>query len=188
MERDGRTVEWNPERYSTVEVYRGEERTIQSGDSIRWTRNDYQQGYRNGDIAKITVDQEGGTVMAETRSGKQIAMDLSTERHWDHGYASTVAGSQGRTVDRVIYHADSEQIGTNREAFYVALSRARDEVTVFTDNSTSLRAAVRESRGQSSAIEAIERHMSVEHTGNQVERSGEALERESTRQEIQLER
>jgi conjugative relaxase-like TrwC/TraI family protein len=188
MERDGRTVEWNPRLHSTVEVYRGEERTIQSGDSIRWTRNDYEQDYRNGDIAKITVDQEAGTAMAETRSGRQIAMDLSTDRHWDHGYALTVAGSQGRTVDQVIYHADSEQIGTNREAFYVAVSRAKDEVTIFTDNSTSLKDAVRESRGQSSAIEAVERHASVKRTGNQVERSGEALERESTRQEMQLER
>lgn len=162
MEVDGRTVEWNPRQHSTVEVYRGEERTIQSGDSIRWTRNDYEQGYRNGDTAKITVDQETGAVTAETRSGKEIAMDLSTDRHWDYGYASTVAGSQGRTVDRVIYHADSEQLGTSQEAWYVAISRAREEVHVYTDNVVALKEAVQESREQSSAIEAVEQHRSEE--------------------------
>ena len=56
--------------------------------------------------------------------------------------------SQRRKVDRVIYHPDTDQIGTNREGFYVAVSRARDEVKMFTDNTITLRDAVRESRGQ----------------------------------------
>jgi len=187
MERGGRTVEWQPHDHPNVEVYRGEERTLQSGDSIRWTRNNYQEGYRNGDLAKITID-EAGRVTAENRSGRQVPMDISTDRHWDYGYASTVAGSQGRTVDRVIYHADTEQIGTNREGFYVAVSRARDEVKIFTDNTIILRDAVRESRGQESSLEAIERHASIERTESPRQQTSAVSDGRQGSQQMELER
>jgi|LNFM01.1.fsa_nt_gb conjugative relaxase-like TrwC/TraI family protein len=181
MEGEGRTVVWTSQQQPTVEVYRLEERALQTGDSIRWTRNNYSEGYRNGDMATVRIDSESGAVTAETRGGRAIVMDPSRDRHWDYGYASTVAGSQGRTVDRVLYHADSEQVGTNQEAYYVALSRARDEVRVFTDNVTSLKDAVQESRGQSSAIEAVEGYVTSQQAGN-------GSDRGNVRQEMQLER
>lgn len=46
--------------------------------------------------------------------------------HLDHGYATTVHRAQGATVDRTHLYAD----GGGRELAYVALSRARDTVTV----------------------------------------------------------
>lgn len=158
MERDARTVEWQPHRNIAVEVYRQEERTLLDGDLIRWTRNSYEQDRRNGELVRVRVDSESGTVLARERDGKETPFDPQRDRHWDHGYASTVHASQGRTVELGIYHADSEQIATNREAWYVALSRAREEVRIYTDEAVTLREAVNESRGQHSAIEAVERH------------------------------
>lgn len=158
MERDARTVEWQPHRNTAVEVYRREERTLMHGDFIRWTRNSYEQDRRNGELVRVRVDSESGTVLARERDGKESRFDPQRDRHWDHGYASTVHASQGRTVERGIYHADSDQIATNREAWYVALSRAREEVRIYTDDAVTLREAVHESRGQHSAIEAVEHH------------------------------
>jgi conjugative relaxase-like TrwC/TraI family protein len=188
MERDGRTVEWKPNQHSTVEVYRPEERTLQGGDVIRWTQNSYQQGYRNGDLAKIAVDEERGIVVAEDRGGRQHAIDLSRDRHWDHGYASTVHGSQGRTVERGIYNADSEQISTNREAWYVAISRVRDGIRIYTDNTASLREAVQESRSQGSAVEAVERHAGVDRTDASPDRPSAVAERTISTRQMELER
>ncbi len=158
MERGARTVEWQPHRNSAVEVYRRKERTLLDGDLIRWTRNSYEQDRRNGELVRAKVDSESRTVIVRDRDGKETPFDPQRDRHWDHGYASTVHASQGRTVERGIYHADSEQIATNREAWYVALSRAREEVRIYTDDAVTLREAVKESRGQHSAIEAVERH------------------------------
>lgn len=156
MERDARTVEWQPHRNTAVEVYRQEVRTLLDGDLIRWTRNNYEQDRRNGELVRARVDSESGTVLVRDRDGKETPFDPQRDRHWDHGYASTVHASQGRTVERGIYHADSEQIATNREAWYVALSRAREEVRIYTDDAVTLREAVNESRGQHSAVEAVE--------------------------------
>jgi conjugative relaxase-like TrwC/TraI family protein len=158
MEHDDRTVEWQPHRYTTVEVYRREERTLLDGDLIRWTRNSYEQDRRNGELVRARLDTESGTILVRDRDGNESLFDPQRDRHWDHGYVSTVHASQGRTVERGIYHADSEQITTNREAWYVALSRAREEVRIYTDDAVTLREAVNESRGQHSAIEAVERH------------------------------
>jgi conjugative relaxase-like TrwC/TraI family protein len=61
------------------------------------------------------------TTDAVTLAGEQLDAD-----HLDHGYATTVHRAQGATVDRTHLYAD----GGGRELAYVALSRARDTVTV----------------------------------------------------------
>ena len=158
MEMGARTIDLQVHRHSAIEAYRAEPRSLQTGDVIRWTKNDYDRDHRNGDVASIAVDQQRGTVSAVDRNGHAQTLDLSRERHWDTAYVSTVHAAQGVTVTRAIYHADSDQISTNKEAWYVALSRAREEVKVYTNDAAALREAVRESRGQQSAVEAIERH------------------------------
>ena len=90
----------------------------------------------NATIAMGTwpVDQQRGTVSAVDRDGHTQSLDISRECHWDTAYVSTVHAAQGMTVTRTIYHADSDQISTNKEAWYVALSRAREEVKVYTND------------------------------------------------------
>jgi len=158
METDDRMVDLQVHRHSAIEAYRAEPRTLQTGDVIRWTKNDYERDHRNGDLASIAVDQQRGTIAAVDRDGHSQTLDLTRERHWDTAYVSTVHAAQGVTVTRAIYHADSNQISTNKEAWYVALSRAREEVKVYTNDAVALRESVRQSREQQSAVEAIERY------------------------------
>lgn len=162
MQADGRAVEWQPQRHVAIEVYRNEERSVQDGDLIRWTRNDHGQDRRNGELARASMDAEQGTVVVRDHKGNETALDLKGERHWDHGYAVTVHASQGRTADRTVFLAESQQLATNKEGWYVAVSRARDDLHVVTDDVAALKEAVGESRVQSSAIEAVERHRSEE--------------------------
>jgi conjugative relaxase-like TrwC/TraI family protein len=155
MEGTGKTVKWQPERYTSVEVYRREERVLQNGDLVRWTRNDYAEDRRNGEIGRITINPSRGEVSVTDKNGKQTTLDAQNHKHWDHGYVSTVHAAQGLTADRTIFHADSQQLATNKEGWYVAVSRARHDLRVVTDDVASLRESVGESRAQESAIEAV---------------------------------
>jgi ATP-dependent exoDNAse (exonuclease V) alpha subunit len=60
-------------------------------------------------------------------------------QHWEHGYASTVHAAQGRTADRVLVHLDARYEKTvGSESFYVALSRARHQAKLYTDDQLRL--------------------------------------------------
>ncbi|HET6411499.1 MAG TPA: ATP-binding domain-containing protein, partial [Anaeromyxobacter sp.] len=65
----------------------------------------------------------------------------------DHAYATTIHSSQGTTADRVLIDAATRSRTTARDTFYVAISRARHEVRIYTDDLARLPLAVeRESR------------------------------------------
>ena len=160
MEANGRAVEWQPDRSVVVEVFQKEQRGLQDGDLIRWTKNDYSQHRRNGDLGRVSIDSASGSMFVRDRNGKETIFNPEGERHWEYRYASTVHASQGRTEDRTIYHADSQQLATNKEGWHVAVSRARDDLRVVTDDVAALKEPVGESRTQASALEAVERHRS----------------------------
>lgn len=70
-------------------------------------------------------------------------------RQFDYGYAVTAHRSQGKTVDVVVIAGET----LNRELFYVAASRARDEVTVITSDKLLLQASIERSAARQSASE-----------------------------------
>ena len=59
--------------------------------------------------------------------------------HLDFGYARTAYSSQGSSVQRVIIAQSSESFpASNREGFYVAVSRGKESVTLYTDDREGL--------------------------------------------------
>jgi len=156
---DGRRTAWDPEKHIKVEVYAKEARDLRSGDLIRWTRNDTDQVRRNGEFAEVVgVDSAHGKARVRTSKGEDQVLDLTQRGHWDHGYASTIYAAQGRTTDEVLIHLDSRQrTVVGQEAWYVAISRARESALVVTDDKDRLPEALKRVMGQKSAVEELER-------------------------------
>jgi ATP-dependent exoDNAse (exonuclease V) alpha subunit len=74
--------------------------------------------------------------------GSDITLDSSRPLNLDHGYCSTVHASQGQTAERILIEADTKSVTTNESAYYVAISRARSEVKIYTDDKELLPEAI----------------------------------------------
>jgi hypothetical protein len=137
------SIDWEPRRAGKVEVYRAETRQLMAGDVIRWTRNDPDGGRRNGEMANVLAVDPESRLATVAEGGRIGTVNLRVTQHWEHGYASTVHAAQGRTADRVLVHLDSKYEKTvSSESFYVAISRARHEARLYTDDRLKLAAMV----------------------------------------------
>jgi conjugative relaxase-like TrwC/TraI family protein len=151
---DGRRIEYNPFRLFGVEVFRKEQRTVARGERFQFRAPDRALGVANGDFATLkSIDARRAVLRLD--NGKDLSVASERLRHIDHGYASTSHSAQGATVDRVIVDIDTRLSPelVNRKQFYVSISRARDALTIFTDNRPQLVRAVNRSREKSIALD-----------------------------------
>ena len=152
--QDGRTIEWDPERAVKVEVFESREKSLSSGDVIRWTRNDSDLGIRNGETALIRDIQSDGIAKVQLLNGEIKEIDLNAQRHWDHGYAGTIFSAQGRTSESVIAIMPSNSPLSDQRSAYVAISRAKESAYLYTDSKSELQSALQERTGEpSTALE-----------------------------------
>jgi len=144
---DGRRAEYNPVRLFGVEVFREEERTIARGERIQFRAPDKTLRLANGEFANIEAINDR-RVLLRLDSGRQLSAMLERLRHIDYGYASTSHSAQGATVGRVIVDINTRLSPelVNRKQFYVSISRARNALTIFTDNRARVRPAVARTR------------------------------------------
>jgi ATP-dependent exoDNAse (exonuclease V) alpha subunit len=151
---DGRSIQYNAKRISGVEIFRAEHRALAVGDRIRFRAPDRALKVANGQFATIAAMDEARTIL-RTDAGREVSASLNRLRHIDYGYASTSHSSQGATVDRVIVNIDALRSIelVNRKQFYVSISRARDQISVYTDDGVALRHAVEGNREKSVALE-----------------------------------
>ena len=135
-------------------MFRPEPRTFAVGDRIQFRAPDRALKVANGELATIVAIDDVKAVL-RTDTGREINASLQRLRHIDYGYASTSHSSQGATVDRVVVNIDTLRSVelVNRKQFYVSISRARDGVTIYTDDREALRHAVNRNREKSVALE-----------------------------------
>lgn len=95
--------------------------TRQNTRSLRYSGQDF---VRNGDrwiVEEVHADGSIGVVHARTRKS-MVLPAAYTARHVDLGYATTVHGAQGATVDTCHVALNGQE---SRQMLYVAMSRAR---------------------------------------------------------------
>lgn len=133
--QDGELVQWRPTAMPYVAVHRLEERELAVGDRVRFTANDYTRGVVNGQTGTVeAVDKAAGRLELRVDAGQVLTLDLKQPLRLDHAYCTTVHAAQGQTCDRVLVDADVSSAMANRSLYYVAISRARNAVTLYTDD------------------------------------------------------
>lgn len=102
-------------------------RAFAVGDLFLFLKNDRDMAVKNGTLGRVT-EVGRGKISVVTDDGRTIAVDPSSYKDFDHGYALTVHKAQGLTVDRALVLASR---GFDSHLTYVALSRHREAATLF---------------------------------------------------------
>lgn len=160
LREDGKTVEWRPAQNPHVAVYRMVERHMAVGDRVRVSANDYGFGLINGEFGTVSeLTPETLTLTKET--GMQVVLDLHQPLHLEHGYCTTVHSAQGQTCERVMIDADVSSSMANESLYYVAISRARSEVLLYTDDRSLLATAMSRLDMKTAALDLGKSHWAL---------------------------
>ncbi|MCE0744875.1 relaxase domain-containing protein [Acetobacter sicerae] len=153
MARDGRRIDWRLRQWGATQsqVFTVEPIELRAGDRVRFTRNDRAAGRINGQQGEVIgVDPKARTVTLrmDNRRIEHLTPGDPRDRHIAHGWVATAFAAQGRTADRILVHADSAASRlVDQKSFYVALSRARESVAVYTNDRAKLVTAIQERSG-----------------------------------------
>jgi conjugative relaxase-like TrwC/TraI family protein len=137
----GSSVTYDPHRLRGVNVFTESTREFSTGDRIQFTEPNKTLGVANRDLGTITaIDNGQMTVRLDGKQPREITFDTSQFRSLDHGYAVTSHSSQGLTAGRVLANIDTEssRLLINARLAYVAVSRASDDVRIYTNDAETL--------------------------------------------------
>ena len=136
----GGEITWRPSA-ETARAYRARALGLALGERILFREQDRANGIINGmGAVVIGFDEAGGEVVVRTEAGEEKRLDACRAHVIDHGYCRTVHASQGATVERAIVVGEANRVAT-AETAYVAASRERSGLQIFTDKRARLSAA-----------------------------------------------
>ncbi len=115
------------------------------GDKIVFEKNDYLLDVKNGQTGQIE-SYENGILSINKANGESVNFKPENYNYLDYGYALTVHKAQGQTCDTVQYVTESNDKMINSESLYVAMTRATDDIHIYTDDADKLadRASIHE--------------------------------------------
>jgi hypothetical protein len=132
---------------------------IHAGDRLRWTETDHKRGLLNADQAKImAIDDRHVVVNTSLGAEHTLTHNDPMLRRLDLAYALNAHMAQGLTSDRGIAVMDSRERNlSNQQIFLVTITRLRDGLTLYVDNSAKLEAAIERNPGMKrSALETAD--------------------------------
>jgi conjugative relaxase-like TrwC/TraI family protein len=151
----GEQLTYDPRLLRGVTVYRETERAFAVGDRIQLTAPDHARKLANRELGTIAAIDARGTLAVRFDCGRAAPFSPARNSHLDYGYAVTSHSSQGLTADRVLVQIDtalSSDRLLNRRFGYVAVSRGRFDVQLFTDSATNLSRTLERDVSQQSAL------------------------------------
>ena len=127
---------------------------LSPGDRILFTENNRSAGFQNNETGTVVV-AENGKVEIQKDNGQTVAIDPQNQKTHtlDYGWAVTVHRSQGRTIDRAFVAGMASKVATAALA-YVACTRERWHLQIFTDNIKKLQQAWARVADRATALDA----------------------------------
>jgi conjugative relaxase-like TrwC/TraI family protein len=136
-----------------ISAYTEKSQSFTTGDKIVFLKNDKMLGVSNGSTGIIRNIDGEGNISAELNGNIEISFNTNHYPYLDAGYAITDYKSQGQTAKEVIVYTDTARSGSNYNSFYVSLSRGKDDLHVYTDDSSTLKEQVKIEQIKSSTLD-----------------------------------
>jgi len=132
---DGKTFSFDPATCADKTTYEVQQIAVAKGEQLRWTRNEAVKGVRNGQLVTVERVDAKGTATLINAKGETTTLDLSGQQYLDYALVSTTYSSQGKTAERVLATIDST---VSKEGLYVAVSRAKYGLSLYTADKEKL--------------------------------------------------
>lgn len=151
VEVNGRFVTVSNKLLGKITVCRPQETRIAENDRLHLKANaKLKHGGRatNGELVTVkSISADGKIKLADGR-----VLDAGY-REFVPGYAVTSYGSQGKTVDYVLFSDSTVKAATSAEQWYVSISRGRRGIRIFTPDKEQLRENILRSGHRPLALE-----------------------------------
>lgn len=150
VDRNGRTVTVRDEEgkialispkeliTGDVQLFRRSEMEVRSGDLLKFTATDREQGQMANQRYTVESVSEEGNIRLKGENGRVTINPekVRAQQHIDYGWAVTGYGAQGASSDYVIAlegTKDGRKALASRRAFYISASRVKEHVQIYTD-------------------------------------------------------
>ena len=147
----GETLAFNPMTCPHLSLYEGAQAELAPGDRVRITRNDARLDLANGD--RFTVEKVSPEKVTLGDGKRSVELAADGPLHLDHAYATTVHSSQGTTADRVLIDVATQSRTIAKDVYYVAISRARHEARIYTNELAKLPLAIEREHPKHAALD-----------------------------------
>ncbi|MGH7936508.1 MAG: MobF family relaxase, partial [Chthoniobacterales bacterium] len=134
-----------------LNVCRASELAIAAGDKLQLKANSTTADGRklaNGEIVNVAAIKRSGTIRLQ--DGRVLPPQY---RQFVRGYAVTSYGSQGKTVDHVLFADSAVRAASSAQQWYVTISRGRKSIRIFTPDKEDLQRAIARSGERELALD-----------------------------------
>jgi conjugative relaxase-like TrwC/TraI family protein len=151
----GESVTYTPERLQGVSVFKEDDRVFAAGDRVQMTAPFKAKRVSNRELATIEAIDSAGSLTLRLDGGERVSFNIAEHPSLDYGYAVTSHSSQGATARRALILVDTEhsKVLINKRLAYVSVSRAAEDVRVYTDCVASLAAKLARAHSKTMALE-----------------------------------
>nr|WP_283255196.1 conjugative transfer relaxase/helicase TraI domain-containing protein [Enterobacter kobei] len=121
-----------------VQLFRRSEMEVRSGDLLKFTATDREQGQMANQRYTVESVSEEGNIRLKGENGRVTINPekVRAQQNLDYGWAVTGYGAQGASSDYVIAlegTKDGRKALASRRAFYISASRVKEHVQIYTD-------------------------------------------------------
>lgn len=127
-----------------------------AGQPLMIVRNDYDLGLFNGDIGVVSKTDEGLRVFFPSEGGTVRSLSMARLPEHETAFALTVHKSQGSEFrEALVILPDQDSPVLTRELLYTAVTRVRESVEVWANESILMQAIARQVRRSSGLRDAL---------------------------------